>query len=81
MDLYKDALSPEEYEAAYNALLFQYSPWPYLDDLEANRQAFNKVGQTTEFYNCLCTIFCHEYLYFLLNHTPQFLVFLASLLC
>ena len=30
-------------EDVYQALDWYYTPWPYLNDTEMNRQAFNKV--------------------------------------
>jgi len=42
--LYRPRLTQEQYEEIYNANNFFYTNWPYIDDLEANRQAVNKVG-------------------------------------
>lgn len=42
--LFEPRATEEQYENAYNAMNFFYTNWPYIDDLEANRQAVNKVG-------------------------------------
>lgn len=35
--------SPEQYEIVFNAFRWFYVNWPYLEDGEANREAFNKM--------------------------------------
>jgi hypothetical protein len=42
--------SPEEYELAFNAFRWFYVDWPYLEDGEANREAFNKVINLRQLY-------------------------------
>jgi carboxylesterase type B len=39
----ESADSEEIYENSYQAIEWYYTPWPYIDDLEANRQAFNTM--------------------------------------
>jgi len=44
VDMFKvSAASEEVYENSYQAFDWYYTPWPYINDLEANRQAFNKM--------------------------------------
>jgi len=44
VDIFGPSADTEEhYENAFQAFSWFYSPWPYLDDEEANRQAFNKM--------------------------------------
>jgi carboxylesterase type B len=43
VDIFKPAMSDEVYEQSYAVLDWKYTPWPYIDDEEANRQAFNKL--------------------------------------
>ena len=38
------AASDEIYENCYQAVDWYYTPWPYIEDLAANREAYNKVG-------------------------------------
>jgi len=40
---YAAAESDEIYENGYQAVQYYYTPWPYIDDEEANRQGFNKL--------------------------------------
>ena len=42
--IFEPRLTPEQFDDVYNAMNFFYTNWPYIDDLEANRQAVNKVG-------------------------------------
>jgi len=42
--IFTDALESEEIaENAYQAFDWKYTPWPYIEDLDANREAFNKM--------------------------------------
>jgi len=44
VDLFKETfLSETDYENSYQAVQWYYTPWPYQNDTEANRQAFNKL--------------------------------------
>lgn len=46
--------SPEEVQKVYDSLIWFYTPWPYIDDLDMNRQAMNDMitdaawGYTTD---------------------------------
>jgi hypothetical protein len=37
---------PEREEDVFNAINWYYSPWPHVDDVYANREAFNFVSAT-----------------------------------
>jgi len=39
----ESATSDEMVENGYQAMDWKYTPWPYIDDLDANREAFNKM--------------------------------------
>ena len=41
--IWADQMDPETEEDAYQAGVFQYTSWPYLEDKELNRDAFNMV--------------------------------------
>lgn len=41
---YGPRMDQETFQDFYQAFNFLYTSWPYIDDLEANRQAFNEVG-------------------------------------
>jgi hypothetical protein len=43
LDIFAPQLTPEQYEQLYHAVRWYYINWPYLEDLDANREAFNKV--------------------------------------
>jgi carboxylesterase type B len=44
VDIFTESINDtENLENAYQAMDWYYSPWPIIDDLEANRQAFNKL--------------------------------------
>jgi hypothetical protein len=43
VDIWGARMTPEQYEQVFNALRWYYIDWPYLEDLDANREAFNKV--------------------------------------
>jgi carboxylesterase type B len=43
VNIFEGPLDETEIENAYQAMNWYYSPWPYLEDEEANRQAFNKM--------------------------------------
>ena len=44
LNIFVDSLTPEQAEDAYWAVNFQYTPWPYLEDEELNRDAFVDVS-------------------------------------
>lgn len=44
MKLFSAYFPPGREEDVFKALSWYYSPWPHIDDLELNREAFNKVG-------------------------------------
>jgi len=41
--IFTPALDEEVGENAYQAFDWKYTPWPYIDDLDENREAFNKM--------------------------------------
>jgi hypothetical protein len=43
IDIWVLQLIQEQYEQVFHALRWYYINWPYLDDLDANREAINKV--------------------------------------
>jgi carboxylesterase type B len=44
IDIFRENVpTDEDYENAYQAFDWFYTPWPYIEDLEANRQAINKL--------------------------------------
>ena len=43
VDIFAAQTTPEQVDQVYNALRWFYVEWPYLEDLDANREAFNKV--------------------------------------
>lgn len=43
MKLFSAYFPPGREEDVFKALSWYYSPWPHIDDLELNRQAFNKL--------------------------------------
>jgi hypothetical protein len=45
LDIWAEQVTEEQYDNIYNALRWYYVNWPYLEDLDANREAFNKVRQ------------------------------------
>jgi carboxylesterase type B len=46
---FRPRLTDDQYNDAYDAYNFLYTNWPYIDDLEANRQAVNKILTDTDF--------------------------------
>jgi carboxylesterase type B len=47
--LYEPRLTPEQFTEVFDAHNFFYTNWPYIDDLEANRQAINKLLTDSSF--------------------------------
>lgn len=43
LSIWAPQLTEEQYNIVYNAFRWYYVNWPYLDDLDSNREAFNKV--------------------------------------
>ena len=46
--IWEDQLTEQEALDAYWAIDFMYTPWPYLEDEELNRDAFTDVIVTSE---------------------------------
>ena len=42
--IWEASLTPEQANDAYWAVNYHYTPWPYLEDEDLNRQAFVDVG-------------------------------------
>jgi carboxylesterase type B len=43
LDIFAAQMTQEQYDNVYEALQWYYQEWPYLDDLDYNREAFNKM--------------------------------------
>ena len=43
LEIWAPQFPPKVQEDAYSATDFMYTPWPYLEDKELNRDAFNMV--------------------------------------
>jgi len=43
LDIFAAQLTQDQYDNVYEALQWYYQEWPYLDDLDFNREAFNKM--------------------------------------
>jgi len=43
LDIFAAQMTPEQYDNVYRAFHWYYIEWPYLEDLDANREAFNKM--------------------------------------
>ena len=43
MAFWEESFSEEIWDKAFNAFDWFYSDWPHIENLESNRQAFNKV--------------------------------------
>lgn len=43
IDIFGAQMTSEQYEQVYNAMRWFYVNHPYIDDLDANREAFNQV--------------------------------------
>jgi carboxylesterase type B len=41
--IFEEQLTPKQVEDFFQAMHYNYAPYPYLDDLEGNRQAFNQM--------------------------------------
>jgi carboxylesterase type B len=47
--IYEPRLTPEQFTNVYDAMNFFYTNWPYVEDLDANRQAINQLLTDTAF--------------------------------
>ena len=44
LSIWAGQLTQQQYNDAYEATMFYYRPWPYIDDHPANREEYNKVS-------------------------------------
>ena len=54
LDIFIDSLTEEQADDAYAAVNFMYTPWPYLEDEELNRDAFVDVSDQVTLTTAEC---------------------------
>ena len=54
IDIFAAQMTSEQYEQVYNAMRWFYVNHPYIDDLDANREAFNQVNDNSNstYFGC-----------------------------